>query len=262
MPETIVTDSLAGATVHCQAALPPPPCPPIPACPLIPACPVPIVTCSCPAPPAVASSMSSLVGLAALWGACVAFFGPSFFTSDGRKFWKGLWKLLKDVWPPVKKFLKRCGEALSECCQAVNCCCPKRQKAVVDDAKNNLNGSRSTPDPSTTTTSASDTATATGTNFGPLSLLVRPSPQELPAPTVSPAVIPSVSSRIPTIGFGLPAPGRRHPIPRETVRPLGTNLGQAFHRPGKALAQGKGKDKDKDKITMKVAVAVKELKLH
>ncbi|KAH6981646.1 hypothetical protein BKA56DRAFT_672451 [Ilyonectria sp. MPI-CAGE-AT-0026] len=195
-------------------------------------------------------------------GCCVAFFGPSLFTTDGRKFWKGLWKLLKVVWPPAKKLFEDCGKdfgrALSECCLAVCCCCcPKRQKAVVDDAKNNLNGSRSSTDPSTTATSVpDDTPTGTTTNSGSFPLLVRGSSQEQEdstvSRTVSPAVLPSMSSRIPTISFG-----RRHPIPQETVRPLGTNLGQAFSRHGKALTQDTEEEaagKDLLKLYKKLAI--------
>ncbi|KAK7425615.1 hypothetical protein QQZ08_007938 [Neonectria magnoliae] len=81
-------------------------------------------------------------------------------------------------------------------------------------------------------------------------------------PTAPTSASPSVS----TTGYGLPAQDRRNPNPRATVQPLGKNLGQAFGRPGRALAQGKGKGKEKEKekgkATGAVGLAIKELKMQ
>ncbi|KAK7403914.1 hypothetical protein QQX98_010321 [Neonectria punicea] len=193
--------------------------------------------------------MSSLVGLAAFWGACVAFFGPSLFTADGRAFWGGLWAFFCFYLPIWTKWLGHClmacGEALCWACLRLYnylCCCGCCRKGRKGDGKDDrkmrdlkmggMTELNQAPKPGTSNEAPrSDGVTPAQRHKAPSGTR-----SNVPArPTPSTSASPSVS----TTGHGLPAQGRRPTIPRGTVQPLGTNLGQAFDRPGNALAQGK-----------------------
>lgn len=221
--------------------------------------------------------MSSLVGLAALWGACVTFIGPSLFTTEGRAFWVGLWSLLYAYIPVclglVRDGFMACVSAFGHCLSWCSCCRRKRgnddkkdgkkDRKVLDLKKGNIHESNQGSRPETDDTAPRKDAVLSLRTQAKLSQAPSGSKSDVP---VRSAASTSVSSSVPTTGYGLPAQSRRHPNPRGTAQPLGTNLGQAFDRPGKALAHWKGKekekDKNKDKTARTVALAVQELKLQ
>jgi hypothetical protein len=200
--------------------------------------------------------MASLVGLAAFWGALVAFFAPSLFTKEGRAFWVGLWGLLKPYlclcWAKVKKVSKVFAKWFYCCYRFCHgCCCPDRKsgnhdlkRGEIEDSDSRAPSPEDNPAPLPDVDStAPDTSASTR---APPTINVTPwTPSHTKINVeVRPGMSTSVSTRDLKPG-GLSAQSRRSPYIK--VQPLGVNLGQDFTKPGRALTQGKGKGMGKGK---------------